>query len=317
MTRNLFGGLCVGLAILASTPNAAALKPESGHLATPADYGIIFDEVTFVSKDGVALAGWFYPAQDTTGIANKMVGAIPIPEHLKVNPRPYATIDDRRRPTIVICCGDAGSMSYLISYAYELFTHGFNVMTFDWRGFGTSGPWPTETDRLSYSEYLLDYDAALDCALARDEVDANGIGLFGFSTGAYLSFATATVRREVAAIAVRGIITTFEDAVAILREQVPDRALHPAPDYPRELLPLRAAERMSVPVFLIVGEKDVRTPPWMSRQVFERLAGPKELWVVAGATHGGQTGPEFAARNEFFERLRCFFRENLPTRSGE
>lgn len=306
-------GLFVGLAILTTAQNAVALRPEAGHPATPADYGIIFEEVTFLSTDGVALAGWFYPAQDTAGIATRMVGSFPIPDHLKVGPRNYQTLDDQRRPTIVICCGDAGNMSYLISYAYELFTNGYNVFTFDWRGFGNSGSWPTDEDRLSYSEYLLDYDAAVDHVLARREVDRDKIGLFGFSTGGYLTFATAARRPEISAIAVRGIITTFDDVMPILREQQPGRAVYPPPDYPRDLLPLDAAPRISIPVFLIVGEKDSRTPPWMSRQVLEKLAGPKELWVVTGATHGGQTGPEFAARTEFFERLRRFFRQALSS----
>ena len=303
----------MGIVILTFWQNAFALKPESGHPATPADYGIVFQEVTFKSTDGVALAGWFYPAQDTTGIATRMVGSVPIPDHLKVSPRPYATIDSSRRPTIVICCGDAGNMSYLILYAYELFTHGYNVLTFDWRGFGNSDPWPTDADRLSYSEYLLDFDAAIDYVLARDEVDPENIGLFGFSTGGYLAFATAAVRSEISALAVRGIITTFEDVMQILREQTPNRPLYPADDYPCDLLPLRAAPRMSIPVFLIVGEQDARTPPWMSQQVFDHLEGPKDMWVVKGATHGGQTGPESVARSEFFERLRRFFRDSLSS----
>lgn len=313
MARNLIVGLIAGCMILAASRDAYALKPEPGHPATPADYGMIYQEITFEAEDGVSLAGWFYPAQDTTGIATGMVGSIPIPDHLKAAPRPYATLDEERRPTIVICCGDAGNMSYLIFYAFELVTHGFNVLTFDWRGFGDSDPWPTDPDRLAYSEYLLDYSAAVDCALARDEVDREKLGLFGFSTGGYLSFATAATRPEIAALVVRGIITTFEDVMPILKEQKPERALYPAPDYPPELLPLSAAPSLSIPVLLIVGEQDVRTPPWMSRQVFDQLAGPKDLWIVAGASHGGQTGPESIAQDEFFERLRRFFRESLSS----
>lgn len=252
----------------------------------------IYQEITFEAADGVSLAGWFYPAQDTTGIATGMVGAIPIPDHLKAAPRLYATLYAERRPTIVICCGDAGNMSYLIYYAFELVTHGFNVLTFDWRGFGNSDPWPTDPDRLSYSECLLDDDAAVDCALARDEVDGDKVGLFGFSTGGYLSFATAATRPEVSAVAVRRIITTFEDVMPILKEQKPERSLYPAPDYPPELLPLLAAPGLSIPVLPIVGEQDVRTPPWMSRQVFDQLAGPKDLWIVEGASHGGDMTSE-------------------------
>lgn len=102
----------------------------------------------------------------------------------------------------------------------------------------------------------------------------------------------------------------------ILKELQPNRALYPAPDYPPDLLPSRVAPRLTVPVFLIVGEHDDRTPPWMSQQVFARLAGPKDLWVVEGATQGGQTGSEHVARGEFFARLRRFFRDALSSGAG-
>jgi fermentation-respiration switch protein FrsA (DUF1100 family) len=68
---------------------------------------------------------------------------------------------------------------------------------------------------------------------------------------------------------------------------------------------------MSVPALLIVGEKDLRTPPGMSRKVLGRLKGPRELWVVPGAEHGGPRGPEMIGYPEFFERTRDFFDEHL------
>lgn len=72
-----------------------------------------------------------------------------------------------------------------------------------------------------------------------------------------------------------------------------------------------AAARVAIPVFLVVGEDDERTPPWMSRCVYDSLPGPKELWVVPGAGHGGRSAPELVAYNEFFERVGAFFKQYL------
>ncbi|MDM7916551.1 MAG: alpha/beta fold hydrolase [Candidatus Eisenbacteria bacterium] len=206
-------------------------------------------------------------------------------------------------------------MTQNILYAYHLCTRGMNAVTFDWRGFGESDAWPAEgqmeRDRLCYAEFLTDYAAVLDAIEQRPDVDPARIGLFGYSTGAYLSFSTAADRPEIAAFAGRALLTSFEDILPILRTVMPDRAFQAPEAYPDSLLPIRAAERVRIPVLLIVGEKDVRTPPWMSERIAEKLAGPKEVWIVPGAEHGGANGPEFVDYPAFFVRVAQFFERAL------
>jgi hypothetical protein len=306
--------VCIWILALGFSSSARALKPEIGYRVVPSDYGIICDEVTFEASDSVALSGWFFPAQDTTGIANHLVGRlIPVPPELRPRERSYRLLDADQRPTVVICCGDAGNMSYLILYAYHLFIHGFNVLTFDWRGFGESDPWPVDMDQLVYSEFLLDYDAAIDLAKARPETDPSRIGLLGFSTGAYLSFAMTAKRDDIAVLIGRAMLTSFEDIIPILTELDPERGFHAPEDYPTELLPVNAAGNVTTPVLLVVGENDDRTPPWMSRRLFQLLAGPKELWIVPGAGHGGRLAPEIVGYPQFFVRARTFFKCHLAS----
>jgi pimeloyl-ACP methyl ester carboxylesterase len=298
--------------------SAWALKPETGYSVIPSDYGIVFDTVTIQTADSVSLRGWFFPAQDTAGIANSIVGRlIPVPPELRPPARPYCPVVSAPRPTVVICDGDAGNMSYAIFCAHQLFTRGFNVLTFDWRGFGESDPWPMEQDQLVYTEFLSDYDAALDYVRSRPGVDSAAIGLMGFSTGAYLSFAMAARRDDVSALLGRATVTSFEDLLPILAKLDPGRKWRAPVDYPKDLLPVNAAPHVKVPVFLIVGEKDERTPPWMSRRVSDLLKGPKEIWIVPGAAHGGQMAPEMVAYPEFFDRAHAFFTRYLsPARSS-
>lgn len=303
------------LGLFVWTPSQA-LKPDVGYRALPSHYGIIFEEVTFCTSDSLSIRGWFFPAQDTVGIADQYVGRlIPMPLKLRPAEREFAFGSDGRKPTIVVCGGDAGNMTNLILYAYHFCTHGFNVLTFDWRGFGESEEWPIDVDQLVYSEFLLDYEAAIDYAIARPETEANHIGLFGFSTGAYLSFAMAAKRDDVSAVAARGMMTSFEDVLPILGELSPNRELHAPNDYPTRLLPVIAAGTVKTPTLLVVGENDDRTPVWMSQMVYDRLAGPKELWIVAEADHGGASAPEYVDYPEFFVRTCSFFEKYL--RQGE
>ena len=104
---------------------------------------------------------------------------------------PYSTIDEEQRPTLVICNGDAGNMSYQqIDLAMIYAACGFNVVTFDWRGFGASSEFEMDDDYLCYTEMLEDYRAVLAAVKGQEEVDEDCIFLMGWSTGAYLSMIT-------------------------------------------------------------------------------------------------------------------------------
>jgi hypothetical protein len=298
--------------VLTSSTVTYGLRPEVGYRAVPSDYGIIYESVTFETPDSLTLQGWFFPAQDTAGIANQLVGRmIPVPPYLIPPERSYDSTESQPRATIVICPGDAGNMTYSILYAYNLFTQGFNVFTFDWRGFGESDAWSMDSDRLIYSEFLTDYATALDYLQTRPDTDSSRLGVLGFSTGAYISFAMAAQRNDISALVSRATITSFDDLLSILSQLDPERAWHAPEDYPENLLPANAAPSITTPVFLIVGQDDERTPVWISQRVYDLLSGPKQLWVVEGAAHGGRQAPELVAYDEFFEKIISFFKQHL------
>jgi alpha-beta hydrolase superfamily lysophospholipase len=308
--KNLFINLTCLLVLFSF--ESFSINPEKEYKALPSDYGIIFKELSITTEDGLTLNAWFYPAQDTNGIANQIVGKVlPVPEELKKKERPYSVSYDNRMPTIIICDGDAGNMTYMIFYAYHFFTKGFNVLTFDWRGFGKSSDWQMDKDRLCYAEFINDYDAVINYTRSLSEVDTNKIGVMGFSTGAYLSFAIFSKREDISAFCGRALITSFDDLLSVLSEVDTTRTFIAPPDYPEELLPINAAGKIDRPVFLIVGEKDIRTLPWMSEKIMELLNGEKELWIVPGAQHGGMNGPELYNYPEFFNRVYLFFNEYL------
>ncbi len=288
-----------------------ALRPEREYKAIPSDYGIIYREVEFLTADNLKLKGWFIPAQDTVGILNSVIGRlVPVPDELKPDVREYKT-DTTRKPTIIICDGDAGNMTQFIFYAYHFFTKGYNVFLFDWRGFGKSSDWQTEQDRLCYTEYIDDYDATIGFVKKQPEVDTTRIGVMGFSTGAYLSFAIIAKRNDISAYVGRALMSSFDELLPVLKQSLPGRNFMAPENYPEELLPINAAEKIKIPVFLIVGEKDNRTPVWMSEKIMVKLNGPKELWIVPKAEHGGINGPEFINYPEFFDRVLAFFDKYL------
>jgi alpha-beta hydrolase superfamily lysophospholipase len=280
-----------------------AINPDKEYRLKPEWYNIVYDEISFNTIDGYKLKGWFYPAQDSSEILSTADTSLS-----KID---YKIIYDANKPTIIICDGDAQNMFALIWYAKQLIVKGFNVFTFDWRGFGQSDNWHTERDYLSYSEFLLDYDAAVEYVKSRKEVDNSKIGVFGFSTGAYFSFAISVKRNDISALAGRALITSFNDVLPILKKLAPHRNFVPPPNYPLELEPINAAEKINIPVFLIVGEKDNRTPVWMSEKIKSIIKNHCDLWIVPNAEHSGVNSPEWIASEEFFKRLTIFFKKYL------
>lgn len=278
---------------------AEALKPEREYQAVPGNYGLIYREVDIPTEDGLNINGWFFPGVDRS------------PEAIKDSAQTYPVITDQKAATIIICDGDAGNMFYNISFAWKFVQQGFNVLTFDWRGFGESDDWEMESKYLCYSEFLKDYDAAVEFAKEQPEVEPEKIGVFGYSTGAYLSFAVAARRDDIAAFVGRGLLTSFDEVIPLLKKVTPEKEILPPRNYPEELLPINAAENLKIPVFLIVGENDDRTPPWMSQKIMKKLTGEKELWIVEGAGHGGEQGPEYVKNEEFFRKAIAFFDKHL------
>ena len=290
-----------------------AIIPDRTYRFYPEKMGLIYKDLEVKTSDGLMIKTWFFPAQIT-----------PSDKELEAaweNPvkKTYRTIDNKCRPTIIICNGDAGNMSWQqLHYAQYFTIKGYNVVTFDWRGFGESSEWNMNTDYLVYSELLIDYDAVIKKVLQQVEVDTSAIAVFGWSTGAYLSMAAASKYTNIKAFVAIGLITTFEEVYPVLKKVPKDinRNLIIPSDYPMELQPLKLAPTWNKATFLIVGELDDRSPVWMSQKIYELLRCKKELWIVEGAEHGGPKGP---ARNFTLlnKRIIEFLDNNLiSTRLG-
>jgi len=276
-------------AVVLLSNSALAIKPETNYPQTPSDWRLDYEEITFVTQDSLMLVGWFIPA------ASCKVS--------QTTPKEY--------PTIICVDGDAGNMGYQGRYAYSFANAGLNVLLFDWRGFGKSCEWKMDRDDLVYPEFVSDLDAAIDYLKKRKDIDPHRIGLFGYSTGAYLIFGCAEHRNDIGTIVVRALISTIPAALKNLKEIAPDRELRLPHGYPEEWYPVNAAPRIHCPVFLIVGALDDRSTPEMSKEVYKALPGEKELWIVEGATHGYPQGPEFIKTEEFFKRVIAFFKKHL------
>ena len=139
--------------------------------ALPTDIGLDFEDVEFPARDGVRLSGWFIPAGDDA-ISN---GATVVIVHgWRWNRLGYRAED--------IFANVTGSSEVdLLRFMKDLTNEGYQVLTFDLRNHGRSAAARPVTFGQSEAKDLL---GALAYLNGRDDVDAQKIGVIGFSIGA-------------------------------------------------------------------------------------------------------------------------------------
>lgn len=297
---------CILIGLISS--QSFGIKPDRTYRFYPEKLGLIYRDLDVITSDGLKIKTWFFPAQNKlTEEEMSLIWENPVK-------RPYNIINESPFPTIIIANGDAGNMSYQQLHHAQYFTSkGYNVVTFDWRGFGESDEWEMNIDYLVYSELLTDYDAVIKEVLKQNaEVDVDKIAVYGWSTGAYLSMAAARKYKSIKAFVGIGLMTSFAEVVPVLKQSLnkQERNLIVPDDYPKELQPICLASNYDKSTFLIVGEKDDRAPVWMSETIYSLLPANKEMWIVKDAEHGGPEGP-LRDFNEFHKRTLEFLNKNL------
>src|SRR5205823_5699579 len=124
-------------------------------LETPASAGLAFDELEFATEDGERLHGWW------------IVGRA------------------RSRGHVLFCHGNAGNIGDRVLNAALLWAAGFDVLLFDYRGYGHSTGRPDEQGT------YRDARAALAALVGRPGVDRDRVLHLGESLGGAVALALA------------------------------------------------------------------------------------------------------------------------------
>jgi pimeloyl-ACP methyl ester carboxylesterase len=181
------------------------------------------------------------------------------------------------RATAIVFHGNAGHAGQRGFYASALVPEGVRVILAEYPGYGPRGGTPSETS-------LVD-DAVQTIALAR-RLHGQAPVLIGESLGAGVAAAAAARRRgDVTGL----LLITPWDALANVGAHhyrwIPVRRL--LRDRYDNVAHLRS---ITVPVVVAVAERDSIVPARFGRALYDSLAGPRRLLVVAGADHNDWTG---------------------------
>jgi fermentation-respiration switch protein FrsA (DUF1100 family) len=212
--------------------------------ATPDHLGIPYEDIAFTTTDSVRLSGWFVPAAHAKG-------------------------------TVLFCHGNAGNISYVLETVRLFHSLDYNLLVFDYRGYGASEGTPTEEGTYRDVEAAYSY-------LVRDRAIAPGsIVLMGRSLGGAVA-AWLAQQHPPRALILESTFTSLSDMAA-----------EAYPYFPvRWILRFRYAtiDRLAAlrcPVLIIHSREDEIVPYRHGRALLERAREPKAFLEIRGGHNEG------------------------------
>ncbi len=182
MTLTLAAAATLLGAWLFSIEDRLVYFPTERFVATPADYGLDYNEVTLTTEDDVDLVAWELPASS---------GA----------------------PWLIYFHGNGQNISQYLPLTVKLQKLGINVLSPDYRGYGRSEGTPSEQGL--YLDALAAYQHVRDKGVA-----PGNIVLYGFSLGTGVAVDLAA-RVEVGAMILEAPYTSIPDVARALYRVVP------------------------------------------------------------------------------------------------
>jgi len=272
--------LVAGLAATACT--ALFFQPHGYLVKTPDDLGLAYQGLTFKTEDGLNLYAWFLPAKGPA------------------------------LATVIQLHGNAENMSTHFTSVAWMPARGFNVFTFDYRGYGGSEGHP------SLDGVQIDIDASMQALLARTDIDRDRIIVYGQSLGGALAayyVAHSAYRDRIRAVILE---SAFSDYVDIAQEKFADHWITwpfqwiPHFSVDDRFSPLPEMAKISpIPLLILHGDQDRIVPMHHSQRLYDAALQPKQLWIIPGAGHI-QTMADPAQR----DRLVAWLREVLAAPPG-
>ncbi|MBI4281909.1 MAG: alpha/beta hydrolase [Chloroflexi bacterium] len=244
------------------------------------------EEVSFPSRDGTPLAGWFIPGE---------------------SPK-----------TIILLHGFTDIRDKMLPHASFLHEAGYSVLLFDFRSRGQSAG---DAVTLGYYE-RGDVQGAVQYLKTRPDVDGDDLGVLGVSMGAATAIMAAAETPELKAVVSESSFKSVDSAIASSFEHFIDLPAFPFAPITVFIIEKRlginadqVVPEASVglisprPVFIIHGQDDTTIDSEDAQALYAAAQEPKEeLWLIPGSGHaeGVEVAPE-----EYGQRAVDFFNRYL------
>ncbi len=255
-----------------------ALKPSKNYSAKPSDYGITYQEVKIETEDNLTLKGWFY---ETAKPSNKIV--------------------------IISGNGD-GNMADYIEIATNFTSLGFNVLTYDYRGYGESQDFKINENFYIYAQFEKDLNAAINW-VRKYNSKMKTVDLYGMGIGGALSIAVGANRGgDVFQVIADSPYSKLEDIKKKIKEIEGKDVLLPLGYNKYMLEPYYALESKGTGVYsvlFICGELDNVYTIDDTKALSKVQKNRSQVFVVKGATRFETFTKD---KNAYFEEIKNYLK---------
>ena len=173
--------------VLLTGSSLFALKPEKEYKVLPDEFGLTYEKLTIPTKDNLQLAAWLFKAPSES------------------------------KKVVIISYNGDGNMSKMIEMASQFLTLGYNVITYDYRGYGASSEFKINSNFYMYAQFEKDLNAVIDYT-RKYYSKFRQLDLYGQGMGAGLSIAIGCNRSEVNKIIADSPYNTLESMQKRLKE---------------------------------------------------------------------------------------------------
>ncbi len=161
--------------------------PERVLSTDPSSIGLNFESVSFETRDGVLLSGWFVPSENARGV-------------------------------VLFCHGNAGNISHRLESIMVFNQLSLDILIFDYRGYGQSEGKPSENGT------YRDAEAAWHYLVEERQVNPSNIIIFGRSLGGAIAAWQAQAQTP-GALILESTFTSAPDIAARLYPYLPVRLI--------------------------------------------------------------------------------------------
>ncbi|MBC8344067.1 MAG: alpha/beta hydrolase [Bacteroidetes bacterium] len=233
-----------------------ALKPEREYAVTPSDYGMDYNSIKIRTSDGMMIQIWMFNATAK-----------------------------QSRKLIILSDDGEGNMADLIELASNFLSLGYNVVTYDYRGYGHSDDFKINNNFFIYSQFQKDLEGVIDY-MKRHYPSLKTTHLYGVGIGGGLSLGIGANRPEVSKIIADSPYITFEKTEKKYMEVYGQKVMMPLGFDKTWLEPLFALEEKAsglTGIFLISGEEDELFTPDDMKSLYKLRKSITKMYVVPDA----------------------------------
>jgi hypothetical protein len=259
-----------------------SLNPSKTYTAKPGDFGLDYTEVSITTSDNLVLKGWLYKPQQPS---------------LKM---------------IILSGSGDGNMGDLIEIASNFVTLGFNVLTYDYRGYGESADFTINNNFFIYAQFEKDLNGAIDY-VRKYHSKMKIVDLWGKQMGAGLSISVGCSRKkdEIFQVIADSPYSTLEGIKKNIKDYAGKDVLLPLGFNKYMLEPYYALESKGTMIYnalIIAGE----TEPVYSVAVMKELNKVQKTRTQTITIKGVNAAETFSKdKNKYFEDIRAFLKEPL------